>query len=1210
MLFKNSIPSRDEKKPGHRFVSSVSSLGGTDPDSLSSDLVNRDTAEASYEEEVGAITFFLEEFPQPEHGDDPPLGESPYAWPVYLDSEDFAPMVEQDIMESDSFVFPVVEPYSKPLCHERDDDDCTEEDFSFNNYLRTEVNLYEGYFRPCLRFTMPSEEEMAQIVLDQEDIFVDSTGYCFTCANPYLWCEHRAFLNCHVRCGMHGTRVAFLNGANGTFQGDDDIDHEDRQRTRREAQNHLHQRPHNDSNADKAARRVAEHKTRAAKIDVVPTVTLVAEPPPVDPPVTYLVYCPDVPEIYRYGWDGQTVSWYSPEQDSFIAHDGTMLLARQSSVETTLRHGVGWYVLQGDKGRTVVKTSPATYYVDIGEFRLSDGTVHQRKEYLVFAPLLTALKISLPSPNVTPHQTTAAFATAERSFGLLHPHVISETIAYFITLKKKSSTHAGMLTGAAHGSRPLTIEEENPSYVTNLGISVEIDVPFRENAVTCTIPDDYLPRSDCEVTMRGGELDFEKFWTSDDKEDLVYPKFDVGENPETRYYRTCFFRFVGPDVKPFLLYDVNGVNACKAMKRVLGTRDSEDLYTGIQYSLLRGFQLATTPLKDLDLAFNKRLLDVLRVKPLGPHLVQVGTNRHNHVQQLAVPRIELTGDPDEDEMLQLAYDHRKDLFLNKIMKAIKSDDSHLRCAGNSLVDKFDEFSRCYLSNAMTDCNPLTIQNYVNKMSDAGKTLSHWAYYKGFDMYLSHFEVFLSRAENAAIPHVKKALREAYVRGVKLHCTEDVMVERLNGCVKKEWAKFGKVPRLFVSYEAGCMYANELPEYCKVAMDGTRVYRDRMKNGEEFITVVYTCAKMKSDTLSFVFDSIRQSLGLQNYLLVIVYSDDTTYSGCVNGVCFAKNVDISSCDASNKFPIFFGVAKMLAEFNPECALGLVKQCTLPITVRNPSSRDGKVVIQVDSAFEGSGTVLTTILNHFASGLGARFTGFLLSQAGGITRSSHIDKYIVMGSFFGGHKVTIENAGDENGVVLEKVQFLKHSMFQTTNGTWTYAVNYGTVFRSLGTLEGDLTPEQVGFSVAEFNSSSWNTRMDRFCSGVVKGLCNEPSSTILDALRSRFSLDTPLIKEGGGFGPYEVESGSASNDRSNDTICPESLARRYSLQSGDAEELVSMIRGIKIGTIYSSRAVSQFSHLDYGADLEKPVEGLVTPPAHGAWVAAPFLGDNQE
>jgi len=978
-----------------------------------------------------------------------------------------------------------------------------------------------------------------------------------------------------------------LNGSHGEVTQDDDLDQAERARRHREAQNHLHQKPVNDRNVDRAARRIAEHRNRAAAADppqppAKPAVAVepkVVEVPPEE--VFFLVYDPLVPADRRLGWDGSSVYTWTFD-GKFKCKDGAIRDALPYGPMFNVKnHGPGFFSLKGEEGKIELSTSAATSVFVVDEFVKSDGSFFLHQVYTVFLPLLKELKKALPNPTVTEHLVKAAYATAERSFAEVPHPVVVDTVGYFIALKWKSAASLMSLVGPAASHRPLTLQDENPAYVTSLGVHVAVGAPFRVDSATCNLEDTYLPRCDATVKIRGGEVDFEEYFDTGDAASIVYPSFDVAENTTSKYYRTCFFQFVGDQVDPFVLYDVNGTNACKALKRILGTRDHEDVYTKMQYSLFRGFLRSQTFLCGHDIDFSDKLLSVLRVTPEEDlSAVRVGDAQHSHNVVLLPRSPDILNDSPADLRLNLL---RRRALLDELCEVVGAGVQRdpLRLSTGLALDLFDNISEHYLSSIMTDCNPNTVWNYANKFTDAGKNLSHWAYYKGFDMYLSSFEPFLSRAENAMIPHVKKKLREAYVKGVLLHSTEDIMVEKLNGCVKKEWAKFGKVPRLFVSYDAGCMYANELPEYVKIAMDGIRVYRDPMPDGVDFVTIVRTCAKMTSTTMDEVFESIRDSLGLDDYLMVNVYSDDTVYSGSVQGVKFAKNVDISSCDASNKFPIFYGLGKIMGQFNKECAVGLLKQCTLPITVRNPSDSTSKITVKLDSAFEGSGTVLTTILNHFASGLGARFTGLLLSRATEVRRSKDIDQYILMGSLLSGHKVTIEDASVNGDLVLEKVQFLKHSMLQTTTGAWTYAINYGTVFRSLGTVEGDLLPEQLGVNSSQFGQLSWNERMDMFCSSVVKGFCNEPQSPIITALHERFHTScTPT--RGGGESPQVLVQEGGGRDRSDQTLSIASVMRRYDVTEDELDELIAMIKGIKLGTIYSSRAVSQFSHLDYGAD----------------------------
>jgi hypothetical protein len=245
----------------------------------------------------------------------------------------------------------------------------------------------------------------------------------------------------------------------------------------------------------------------------------------------------------------------------------------------------------------------------------------------------------------------------------------------------------------------------------------------------------------------------------------------------------------------------------------------------------------------------------------------------------------------------------------------------------------------------------------------------------------------------------------------------------------------------------------------------------------------------------------------------------------------------------------------------------------------------------SAFEGSGTTLTTILNHVGSyGIAVHFCRVLEGVlAGGGTV---LDAY-ERGARMVGHQVTIDNwcVGTP---VFEKIQFLKHSPLLSEDGEWIPVLNYGCIFRSLGTVDGDLSAVMLGVEDAEFRCMPWLDRMDRVVAGVVRGMKNEPSSIVLDALRERFTKGTNEVKLRYEFDLLSADSDSADfvgqerlvfgKERAFSYITTASICRRYDLVENDLLNLVSAIHSITLGKDSVTEAVSGFYRVDYGIDME--------------------------
>jgi len=451
---------------------------------------------------------------------------------------------------------------------------------------------------------------------------------------------------------------------------------------------------------------------------------------------------------------------------------------------------------------------------------------------------------------------------------------------------------------------------------------------------------------------------------------------------------------------------------------------------------------------------------------------------------------------------------------------------------------------------------------------------------------------VGRLANAEIEHVKRALRRAYVESVWFHYSKDSMVDKLNACVKRELAKFGKAPRLFVTYDAGCMYANELPEFIKLALSNPFVFEPGQLSTNSPRVVVHVMAKPRADSLSLLFQQLIDATVVDGTVCVVIYSDDSVYTGSLAGRPFAFNADITSNDSSNCEMTFAVTCSLLARFNLDAARGLLRQCMMPITVRNPNEPSEFIRLQFHSAFEGSGTVLTSILNHVVSYLIAITFGSLVGRL-----PPHLA--IQRAASMCGHLMTIDDCCPGGSFVAEKLQFLKYSPVRTTAGTYVPTLNYGAIFRSFGSFEEDLMAKHLCMSVDEFRLTPVSDRMHIFLSGVVRGLKHEPNSTIMAALRSRFcsehATDIPkryfdeMLSGDGDFNqPVPWADGGYSltlmQERENFTLEEASLCRRYDITFGEVAEFAAAVSQTKLGSHSVTAAASHFFFVDYGAPIE--------------------------
>jgi hypothetical protein len=434
----------------------------------------------------------------------------------------------------------------------------------------------------------------------------------------------------------------------------------------------------------------------------------------------------------------------------------------------------------------------------------------------------------------------------------------------------------------------------------------------------------------------------------------------------------------------------------------------------------------------------------------------------------------------------------------------------------------------------------------------------WAYYSIYVSMLQAAEPWISRNACAQIPHYKKKIRLAFAKKGEGVDTENIMVKRLEAHVKNELAKSGKAPRLYVGYEEGCMYGNELPDYIKMALSEPYV----TSVGGHYFTV-YLCTKTTLGDLDILFNRI--ALGMpKNEHMVIIFSDDSVWAGNNDGVPYAFNCDISACDASVKAAGFAMSLASIAGFDPEKAIGLVKQCTLPIKVFSRSRRHMLTIQRkgkngLVTPIEGSGTVLTTLNNFMVM--------FLASLV-----------YIQQGLY--GSREHILRAGILTGLnfdvsenfqsIPEKLQFLKYSPILCTDGQYHMVRNLGCILRGLGKIDGDLTAAMLGIGTAAFNAMPWAQRMELFIASIISSYVHEPSSIVMKALRDRF--DGPGLR-------MKPESPLIESSPNNYKVNEYSLGRRYDLTPQDFSVLATLISRLKLGDVVVDDILARIYNEDY-------------------------------
>lgn len=738
--------------------------------------------------------------------------------------------------------------------------------------------------------------------------------------------------------------------------------------------------------------------------------------------------------------------------------------------------------------------------------------------------------------------------------------------------------------GSTYASNGGLISREDPELVNNISKclkSYRLDGPLQILDVEAPVEmaDGFTVRADVKFTCREGQEPLPTRVQMDtNDEPCLVPHHRPGEKPITTY-RTSYGSLSG-DVSKTQYAPSNNVNMSAALRRVLMSKKE-----------VKETETSPSAAGENELRCNAlRLAE--RIAAVQRHAI-LGTKTH-------------VGEREFVDNLEAS------VVCNRILsdhKTTYGEDSrvHLRPDGANV-----ETRKC-VDDFIAECMHKVIEGNsrtrVQKFLDCFHTGARWSYNKGFELFLTTLHPYLSREACSLIPHLKRELRRAYVKGVLLHLDDDVMVRKLDAVVKREIAKAGKVPRFVAAYGAGCMYANELPEMVKVCLNGSHTFVTPSEWGlfnEPITLMIDVFAKPKAGVLPEMFRKLDEARSINNHVYVMLFSDDSCYSGCVDGESFLFNADISGNDASQDAPAFYCTIASIGKFHRVRAMGLLKQCMLPIEVRDKEcpriGMSASFKIKVEGPFEGSGSVLTTVLNHQASMMIAMgFTGMLATRRHG-TRRREVLSCLTEGAALVGHTMTMDRCER-----MEDVLFLKRYPVGV-RGHWSPAIAAGSLLRNFGCVDGDLTHLMVGMTQPVFRDASHEQRFRRYQSGIMAGWRKEPANALLQALRARFPteagdsfeiLHDSVTHVFAGFKPAEsVHMDSLQFDYglmdsevaelacalgTPDTLnadAQESFARRYQLSSQDVAELTESIATWEVGCFFSTNAARMILAKDYG------------------------------
>lgn len=395
---------------------------------------------------------------------------------------------------------------------------------------------------------------------------------------------------------------------------------------------------------------------------------------------------------------------------------------------------------------------------------------------------------------------------------------------------------------------------------------------------------------------------------------------------------------------------------------------------------------------------------------------------------------------------------------------------------------------------------------------------------------------------ARLPHPKRQLRLAALNqldqsGRLLDHGDDYSDDshRVRFQLKtREWAKPGKIPRITVDLTTpASLRAGWLMEELKSAFEALPLIH---ANGElRFI------GTPNVDVLSKLFDDMR------NRNIFAYFSDDFSLSLMTSDGPLWVNLDISSCDSSNGFPVFDYIRSCIPQVYLEDVGAVINQCQLECVVGYGAT---KLRFKPVGIFEYSGSVMTTALNNCA----ALACGVAIFDQYTFGSRSHVLSGLERVLSTLPWVVTTDVCSR-----YEEVQFLKHSPCFMVDGTVSALLNLGVVLRAFGQCYGDLP-----------GTGSLEQRAFDFDSSLVRGLVHVGDCMLMQTLRAKYnssvSPDPYLsMKSLGSHRPHMDES---------------SVCSRYALSVADMQELCDLLEMQCFGEVVSCHASRVILAKDYG------------------------------
>lgn len=373
--------------------------------------------------------------------------------------------------------------------------------------------------------------------------------------------------------------------------------------------------------------------------------------------------------------------------------------------------------------------------------------------------------------------------------------------------------------------------------------------------------------------------------------------------------------------------------------------------------------------------------------------------------------------------------------------------------------------------------------------------------------------------HAEEPHPKKQFRLKMLEDQLFDHPDLLQVQMCETKIKKETAKAGKAPRLYTNLDAGVMYAPELSDIQK------------------------KCYGSSAGALELRIHRVSAGENLVTFADDVGGAIENTYRRLLSDVFLLRSTIVQPIDV-RLFVITSGEHSKLQEAFEALEWSLRTPNTMVFLIHSD-----------DVTFVGNNR------------------GCLWN----VPTPSKFQEMV--------HQIGYNITCDDTCGILARVQFLKNTPYYAKDSSGhsrlTYARNYGAIFRNLGKVYGDMTAKQLGMSTSEFSTLTNEQRGEKFISGVVRGYVNEPSSSVLTALRNRFDTDCEDIIDEDSIPFYQRGGQNLGPDpRSDFTLDDNFFWQRYGIEDHQITEFVNQIDECKIGSVISNHFLSKIYAVDYG------------------------------